>query len=70
MAEQYDFTWLALAGHTSEQDDVDLYPDIRTGDDVVDFYAKFGQDSPVKFFYCNRWAFICALLVPSTHRSH
>ncbi len=38
---------------------MDLYPDIRTGDDVVDFYAKFGQDSPVKFFYCNRWASLC-----------
>ena len=49
---------------------MDLYPDIRTGDDVVDFYAKFGQDSPVKFFYCNRWASVCAVLVPSTHHSH
>ena len=49
---------------------MDLYPDIRTGDDVVDFYAKFGQDSPVKFFYCNRWASICALSVPSPQRSH
>lgn len=29
-------------------------PNIRTGSDVVAFYAKYGQDSPIKFFYCNR----------------
>ncbi|KAK9828903.1 hypothetical protein WJX72_002692 [[Myrmecia] bisecta] len=27
---------------------------IRTGDDVVEFYARYGQDSAIKFFYCNR----------------
>ncbi|KAG2451278.1 hypothetical protein HYH02_003884 [Chlamydomonas schloesseri] len=34
--------------------DPDMIPGINTGDDVVEFYGKFGQDSPVKFFYCNR----------------
>jgi hypothetical protein len=27
---------------------------VRTGDDVVSFYAKHGQDTEVRFFYCNR----------------
>eukprot|EP00898_Chlorokybus_atmophyticus_P003847 jgi/Chlat1/4463/Chrsp29S04567 len=27
---------------------------IRTGDDVVEFYAQYGQESAVKFFYCIR----------------
>ncbi|KXZ55711.1 DHC8 protein [Gonium pectorale] len=34
--------------------DPDLIPGINTGEDVVEFYGKFGQDSAVKFFYCNR----------------
>ncbi|KAG2501733.1 hypothetical protein HYH03_000233 [Edaphochlamys debaryana] len=34
--------------------DPDMIPGINTGDDVVEFYGKFGQDSAVKFFYCNR----------------
>ena len=34
---------------------LDVHPEIRTGNDVVEFYAKYGQDSPVKFFYCNRY---------------
>lgn len=34
--------------------DPDMIPGIVTGDDIVEFYAKYGQDSPVKFFYCNR----------------
>lgn len=34
--------------------DPDMIPGINSGDDVVEFYGKFGQDSPVKFFYCNR----------------
>ena len=34
--------------------DPDLIPGIVTGEDVVEFYAKYGQDSAVKFFYCNR----------------
>lgn len=33
---------------------LDTHPQIRTGNDVVEFYAKYGQDSPIKFFYCNR----------------
>lgn len=32
--------------------DYDLIKDVRTSDDVVEFYAKYGQDSPVKFFFC------------------
>ena len=35
--------------------DPDLIPGIETGEHVVEFYAKYGQDSAVKFFYCNRW---------------
>ncbi len=41
----------------NEQDaayDPDMVPGIFTGEDVVQFYGKYGQDSPVKFFYCNR----------------
>eukprot|EP00201_Polytomella_parva_P020499 CAMPEP_0175042260 /NCGR_PEP_ID=MMETSP0052_2-20121109/2450_1 /TAXON_ID=51329 ORGANISM="Polytomella parva, Strain SAG 63-3" /NCGR_SAMPLE_ID=MMETSP0052_2 /ASSEMBLY_ACC=CAM_ASM_000194 /LENGTH=3805 /DNA_ID=CAMNT_0016305023 /DNA_START=33 /DNA_END=11446 /DNA_ORIENTATION=+ len=34
--------------------DPDYIPGINTGEDVVEFYGKFGQDSAVKFFYCNR----------------
>ncbi|GLC47993.1 hypothetical protein PLESTB_000047400 [Pleodorina starrii] len=34
--------------------DPDLIPGINTGEDVVEFYGKYGQDSAVKFFYCNR----------------
>ena len=33
---------------------VDPASEVLTGDDVVEFYARYGQDSPVKFFYCNR----------------
>lgn len=33
---------------------LDIHPEIRTGNDIVEFYAKYGQDSPIKFFYCNR----------------
>ena len=25
---------------------------VKTGDDVIEFYARHGHDSPVKFFYC------------------
>lgn len=35
--------------------DADMVPGVNTGEDVVAFYGKYGQDSPVKFFYCNRW---------------
>lgn len=34
--------------------DPDMVPGIETVEHVVEFYAKYGQDSPVKFFYCNR----------------
>lgn len=33
---------------------LDIHPEICTGNDVVEFYAKYGQDSPIKFFYCTR----------------
>jgi len=46
----------------SSSNTLDLHPEIRTGNDVVEFYAKYGQDSPVKFFYCNRY-FDSTLLV-------
>ena len=41
----------------SSSNTLDLHPEIRTGNDVVEFYAKYGQDSPVKFFYCNRYSY-------------
>lgn len=44
--------------------DPDMIPGIVTGDDIVEFYAKYGQDSPVKFFYCNR----CEVQVPGGGR--
>lgn len=28
---------------------------METGEDVIRFYGKYGHDSAVKFFYCNRW---------------
>lgn len=31
--------------------DGDLVPGIHTGEDVVQFYARYGQDSHIKFFY-------------------
>ncbi len=34
--------------------DPDMVPGVVTGEDVVAFYGKFGQDSAVKFFYCVR----------------
>lgn len=34
----------------------DMIPGVQTGQDVVAFYGKYGQDSSVKFFYCVRWA--------------
>ena len=44
------------AGHPIDDGsyDPDMIPGIETGDHVVEFYAKYGQDSAVKFFYCNR----------------
>ena len=47
----------AVASAATETADrsLDEHSDIRTGSDVVAFYAKYGQDSPIKFFYCNRY---------------
>lgn len=27
---------------------------VKTEEDIIEFYGKYGQDSPIKFFYCNR----------------
>ena len=45
---------VASASALSTGSTFDIHPEIRTGNDVVEFYAKYGQDSPIKFFYCNR----------------
>lgn len=43
------------AGHPVDDGyDPDFIPGIDTGEHVIAFYGKYGQDSPVKFFYCNR----------------
>jgi hypothetical protein len=31
-----------------------VLPGVKTGADVVAFYAKFGASSAVRFFHCNR----------------
>lgn len=36
--------------------DPGMVPGVETGEDVVAFYGKNGQDSSMKFFYCVRWA--------------
>eukprot|EP00242_Pyramimonas_sp_CCMP2087_P005349 CAMPEP_0198205188 /NCGR_PEP_ID=MMETSP1445-20131203/8681_1 /TAXON_ID=36898 /ORGANISM="Pyramimonas sp., Strain CCMP2087" /LENGTH=1441 /DNA_ID=CAMNT_0043877371 /DNA_START=94 /DNA_END=4415 /DNA_ORIENTATION=+ len=38
----------------SDDPEMDLLQYIKTGDDVVEFYARNGKESEVKFFYCNR----------------
>jgi hypothetical protein len=38
----------------SDDPEVELLHFIKTGDDVVEFYARQGKESEVKFFYCNR----------------
>lgn len=45
---------VALASTLSSGSTLAIHPEIRTGNDVGEFYAKYGQDSPIKFFYCNR----------------
>ena len=42
------------ATSASADSSLEQTPNIKTGSDVVAFYAKYGQDSPIKFFYCNR----------------
>ena len=46
--------------------DPDMMPGVDTSNDIIEFYGKFGKESPVKFFYCNRCASAtavgCALL--------
>jgi hypothetical protein len=34
--------------------DPGMVPGVETGEDVIAFYARNGQDSSVKFFYCVR----------------
>lgn len=38
----------------TKEDRVDPIANVRTADDAVEFYSQYGQDSPIKFFYCNR----------------
>lgn len=45
---------VSSASSLSTGSTLDNHPEIRTGNEVVEFYAKYGQDSPIKFFYCNR----------------
>ena len=47
---------VASASSISTGTTLSIHPEIRTGNDVVEFYAKYGQDSPIKFFYCNRYS--------------
>eukprot|EP00884_Botryococcus_braunii_P021647 jgi/Botrbrau1/8166/Bobra.357_2s0012.1 len=35
-------------------DEADAAGQVKTGDDVMQFYAKYGQGSAVRYFYCNR----------------
>ena len=42
----------AAAGGVASE--AELRRHIKTSDDVVEFYAQFGQDSPVPFFFCVR----------------
>jgi dynein heavy chain len=46
----------ACEGHPLDDGtyDPDMIPGIETGDHIVEFFAKYGQASAVKFFYCNR----------------
>ena len=34
--------------------DADVVPGVETAAQVVELYAKYGQDCPIKFFYCLR----------------
>ena len=45
-----------LSASERQEESPDPFESVQTGDDVVEFYARYGQDSPVKFFYCNRYA--------------
>jgi dynein heavy chain len=45
-----------LEGLSDSHIDPDVVPGVETGEDVVAYYGVNGQDSPVKFFYCTRWA--------------
>jgi hypothetical protein len=45
----------AKAHPAAAHDHPDRVPGVRTGADAVAFFGRHGQDSPVKFFYCNRW---------------
>lgn len=42
-----------------QQFDPDRVPGVETGADAVAFFGRYGQDSPVKFFYCSRWVRSC-----------
>jgi hypothetical protein len=42
-----------LAGRAADPE-AEITKHVRTGDQVVEFYAQYGQDSPVTFFFCKR----------------
>lgn len=42
-----------LAGRAADPD-ADVCRWVRTGEQVVEWYAQYGQDSPVTFFFCKR----------------
>ena len=44
----------AANGAADDDAEYELTKDVVTSDDVVEFYAKYGQDSPVAFFFCVR----------------
>lgn len=45
---------MAANGATDDDAEYELTKDVVTSDDVIEFYAKYGQDSPVAFFFCVR----------------
>ena len=44
----------AANGAADDDAEYELTKDVVTSDDVIEFYAKYGQDSPVAFFFCVR----------------
>lgn len=43
------------AKDAADSAEYELTKDVVTSDDVIEFYAKYGQDSPVAFFFCVRY---------------
>jgi len=44
----------AHAAPQAQEDDPDMVSGVETGEDAVAYYAQYGQDAAVKFFYCLR----------------